>query len=185
MPRIVRSALTALLLFPLALSACRRRAALPPVAATEPIAVPDVPVSPTDDGNDAERDRLAREREARERERERALAVLREPIHFDFDRSDLSRSARTKLDAKVELMRADRTLRIRIEGHADERGSSEYNLALGQQRAAAARRYLLLRDVAADRIDIATFGEEKPVCETATEWCWRENRRDEFAVIQR
>jgi peptidoglycan-associated lipoprotein len=104
------------------------------------------------------------------------------PIQFAFDRSDLTLDARSALDAKLEVLRADPAIRLRIDGHADERGSSEYNLALGMRRAAAARRYLVQREIAPDRIEITSLGEERPVCETSAEWCWRINRRDDFAV---
>ena len=71
---------------------------------------------------------------------------------------------------------------MRIAGHADERGSTEYNLALGTQRAAQAKRYLVERGVAAARIETTSFGEERPVCTENTEACWAQNRRDEFEI---
>jgi len=71
---------------------------------------------------------------------------------------------------------------IRISGHADERGSSEYNLALGQRRAAAAKRYLVERGVAESRVETTSFGEERPACTSADESCYAQNRRDEFEI---
>ena len=110
-------------------------------------------------------------------------ARLREPIHFAFDRSDLSADARSSLERKAQLLAEHSELRIRIDGHTDERGSHEYNIALGQRRAAAARRYLVLRDIAPQRIEITTFGEERPLCTAADESCWGRNRRSEFTLI--
>jgi peptidoglycan-associated lipoprotein len=103
-------------------------------------------------------------------------------VHFDYDRADLSTEAKSALDAKIGLLRADPTLRIRIDGHTDERGSDEYNLALGMRRAAAARGYLVDRGIDAMRIAVASLGEEHPVCQEADESCWSRNRRDEFVM---
>lgn len=125
-------------------------------------------------------DRAARERAARE-ERERRLSILSAPIHFALDRSDLETAARTTLDAKLSLLRESPSVQLRIEGHADERGSTEYNLALGMRRAAAARRYLVQRGIDASRVEITSFGEERPVCQLSEESCWARNRRAEFA----
>jgi peptidoglycan-associated lipoprotein len=103
-------------------------------------------------------------------------------INFDFDRSDLRDDARAALDAKVPILLANSNVTIRISGHADERGSSEYNLALGQRRAATAKRYLVERGVAEGRIETTSFGEERPVCMESNESCWSQNRRDEFEL---
>lgn len=164
---------------------CRRSREAPAPVLVPQVTTPETATSGSD--ADAARERAARdaaEREARAREeRARIRAILIAPIQFGFDRSDLTLEARSALDAKLEVLRADRTIRIRVDGHADERGSSEYNLALGMRRAAAARRYLVQREIAADRIDISSLGEERQVCETSAEWCWRINRRDEFVML--
>jgi peptidoglycan-associated lipoprotein len=73
-------------------------------------------------------------------------------------------------------------VRLRITGHTDDRGADEYNLALGQRRAAAAKRFLTQRDVDAARVEIASVGEERPVCTEETEACWARNRRAEFTI---
>jgi len=149
-----------------------------------PAPVVETSAAPDTAGNGA-RDRAAREaaeREARLREeRERARATLDQTILFAFDRSDLTSDARANLDAKLAVLRADVSLTIAVEGHADERGASEYNLALGMRRAAAARRYLVLGGIAPDRVTITSLGEERPVCTDSSESCWRLNRRDEFS----
>jgi len=128
----------------------------------------------------AERARAAEE--AARRDSEMLRSVVATAIGFDFDKSDLRDDARANLDAKVPILLANANVTIRIGGHADERGSSEYNLALGQRRAAVAKRYLVERGVAEGRIETTSFGEERPVCTDSNEGCWSQNRRDEFEI---
>jgi peptidoglycan-associated lipoprotein len=113
----------------------------------------------------------------------RAREALLAKLYFDFDRSELRDDQRSVLDAKLPVLRANPGIRIRIEGNADERGSDEYNLALGQRRAQTARQYLINNGIDASRIEIASFGEERPVCQEHNEDCWRLNRRDDFVII--
>ena len=120
--------------------------------------------------------------EAAQRASDAMRATLTTGITFDFDRSDLRDDARAALDAKVPILMANSNVTIRIAGHADERGSSEYNLALGQRRAAAAKRYLVERGIAEGRIETTSFGEERPACTESNEGCWSQNRRDEFEM---
>lgn len=127
-------------------------------------------------------DRANAAAEAARRESEALRATVAEVIHFDFDKSDLRDDAKASLDAKVPILLANSNVTIRISGHADERGSSEYNLALGQRRAAAAKRYLVERGVAESRVETTSFGEERPVCTESNEACWAQNRRDEFEI---
>jgi peptidoglycan-associated lipoprotein len=103
-------------------------------------------------------------------------------IHFDFDRSDITDEAKSTLDAKVPVLNANPAVRIRVAGHTDSRGSDEYNLALGQRRAAAAKRYLTQRGVDASRIDVISYGEERPAAQGEDESAWSQNRRDEFEI---
>ena len=104
------------------------------------------------------------------------------PIYFDFDSDALSADATAGLDMKLRILNANSALTLRIAGHADERGSDEYNLALGQRRAASAKRYLTDRGIAGDRIEIISFGEERPAVQGADESAWSQNRRDEFEI---
>jgi peptidoglycan-associated lipoprotein len=181
MPALRTAALVSAAL--VALSACNKKK---PVTEAAP-APAATPVSDNSGNNDADRDRAERERLERERaERERRLAEMRrtmaEPIYFGFDRSDLTAEARQSLEAKWTILRANPSMRIIIEGNADDLGSDEYNLALGQRRAAAAKRFLTQREIDADRIEIASFGEERPTCQDATDECRARNRRDEFRI---
>lgn len=111
-------------------------------------------------------------------------AAIGAKIYFDFDKDSLRSEAIATLDAKVPALQARPDLQIRIEGNADERGSDEYNIALGQRRSAAARRYLVARGIAGERIDVVSFGKERPVCTEHDEACWHQNRRDEFVVTR-
>ena len=101
-------------------------------------------------------------------------------VHFDFDRSDIRANDGKVLDGNAEWMQANRTAHVMVEGHADERGTTEYNLALGERRARAARDYLISRGVEAGRITVLSYGEDRPACTQHTEKCWTENRRVEF-----
>lgn len=113
----------------------------------------------------------------------RAREALLAAVYFDFDQSDLRGDQRAILDAKIPVLRANPAVRVRIDGNADERGSDEYNLALGMRRAQATRKYLIDHGIDAGRIDVASNGEEKPVCQGHDEDCWKQNRRDEFVII--
>lgn len=134
----------------------------------------------------AEAARQAREAEEAERlRRETAAAreILEQMIHFDYDRSEIRADAETRLTNKVGVLRANPNVRIRIAGHADERGSVEYNLALAQRRAEAARDFLVGFGIPATRIETTSFGEDRPLVNASNEQAWAQNRRDEFTII--
>jgi peptidoglycan-associated lipoprotein len=109
-------------------------------------------------------------------------ATLEERIHFALDRADLSSEARATLAAKVEILRTSPGLTLRIKGHADERGSDEYNLALSKRRAAEAKRFMTGQGIEASRLETVGYGEEQPVDPSATESAWAMNRRADFQV---
>jgi peptidoglycan-associated lipoprotein len=113
-----------------------------------------------------------------------AAARLRllETIFFEYDADELRDDARASLDAKIAILNANPGLRIRVAGHCDERGSDEYNIALGRRRAEAAKRYLTDRGIDASRIETASFGRERPAVQGASEEAWSKNRRDEFEI---
>lgn len=127
-------------------------------------------------------DRVRAAEEAGRRDSEMLRSTVANVINFDFDKSVLRDDAKASLDAKIPILLTNSSVTIRISGHADERGSSEYNLALGQRRAAAAKRYLVERGVAESRLETTSFGEERPVCTESNEPCWAQNRRDEFEI---
>ena len=107
-----------------------------------------------------------------------------ERIYFDFDQYTLSSSARQTLEANAAFLKANPMVKARIEGHADERGSDEYNLALGERRARAARDYVVSLGVSPDRLAIISYGEEVPLDPRHTEDAWAKNRRAEFTVAR-
>jgi peptidoglycan-associated lipoprotein len=103
-------------------------------------------------------------------------------IHFDFDKSDLREGDRQILTKNAEVLKRFDFLRITVEGHCDERGTVEYNLALGERRSRAAYDYLVSLGVGKDRLKTVSYGKEIQVCHEATEECWARNRRDRFTV---
>lgn len=107
------------------------------------------------------------------------------PVHYDFDRADIRPDDAKVLDANAEWLRNNPDALLLIEGHADERGTAEYNLALGERRARAARDYLVMQGIPADRISTVSLGEERPECPEHTEACWAKNRRASFLVKQK
>lgn len=132
----------------------------------------------------ARRDSLARAEEMRRNAAASAAArtTLLSTIYFDYDAAEIRGDARAALDAKLPILRANPDIQIRISGHADERGSDQYNDALGQRRAAQARRYLTDNGIDAARIAIVSFGEQRPQTMGSDEDAWSLNRRAEFEI---
>jgi peptidoglycan-associated lipoprotein len=120
--------------------------------------------------------------EAAERDAAAMRSTITTVVNYDFDKADLRPDTRAALDQKIPILTANPAMTIRIAGHTDSRGSGEYNLQLGQRRAAAARDYLTARGVAASRIELVSYGEERPLCQTQDEGCWSQNRRAEFEI---
>ncbi len=135
-----------------------------------------------------EAERIARERAADSAAATAAAVaevrnMLAAMIHFDYDKATVRGDDAASLDQKVAIMNANPDLRIRISGHCDERGSDEYNLALGNRRATAAKQYLVSHGVEASRIETASFGEERPMAMGHDEDSWAQDRRDEFEAL--
>jgi peptidoglycan-associated lipoprotein len=103
-------------------------------------------------------------------------------IHFDFDRYDIRPPERERLATNADWLKAHAGALLLIEGHADERGTNEYNLALGERRAKAARDYLASLGIDGSRVTLISYGEERPVCTERAEGCWARNRRAHFLV---
>jgi len=135
-----------------------------------------------------EAERVRRQREADSlaalaRAGEEVRSTLAAMIHFDLDKSNIRSDDMGSLDQKVAILQANPELRIRIGGHCDERGSDEYNLALGNRRAQSAKQYLVSHGIDASRIETQSWGEEKPLVDGHDESAWSQNRRDEFEII--
>ncbi len=109
-------------------------------------------------------------------------AVEIEDIFFDFDRYNIRPDARAVLEKNAKILLRDKSAKVLIEGHCDERGTNEYNIALGERRARAAKRYLVNLGVDPDRISIVSYGEERPFCTEHNEQCWQKNRRAHFVI---
>jgi peptidoglycan-associated lipoprotein len=107
------------------------------------------------------------------------------PIFFDYDRSDISAESQRILDANAEVLKRNSTWVITIEGHCDERGTAEYNLALGERRATSARTYLVSLGIPGDRIRTVSYGKEFPFDPAHTDEAWAKNRRGHFVVTQK
>jgi peptidoglycan-associated lipoprotein len=174
----------------MALGACKKRPAVNPG--------PDTPATDPNPGDDTARDdsiRLAneaaardraenerRERERTERETAGAREVLTEIIFFQYDSDEISGDAEQNLRLKAAVLAANPSVRLRIEGHADQRGSTEYNLALAQRRAEAVRAFLANYGIDPDRFTTVSFGKERPLVEGDDEESWARNRRAEFGI---
>ncbi len=187
MPR--RHVGAALLLISLGLGACKKKQ----------VEVAPVPMSPStapaiDDGAARRareafvRDSIARANAAAAAsagaaEAANLRAILEAPVLFEYDASDVTDAARASLDAKLPILRTNTAIRIRISGHTDARGSDEYNLALGLRRAASTRKYLSDRGIAVTRIDIVSFGEERPAATGDDDTAFAKNRRAEFEIL--
>lgn len=166
--------------------------------AKKPVDSAPVGISAEEAARQAEEARLREEAQLREQQleeerlaRERKLARLGEVgqeitanmIHFAFDSFDLRPDARTTLQRKAELLKANPEIRLLIEGHCDERGTAEYNLALGERRARAAYEFLVLLGINPSRLQIVSYGKERPLDPASNETAWAANRRAQFKLL--
>jgi peptidoglycan-associated lipoprotein len=158
----------------------------PPVVAAPPQQAPapvPAPVQPTVNQDSIDRaNRLRDSLAAAERALAEARALLNAPIYFDYDKSEIRSDAKSALDAKLPLLRGNPSMKIRVEGNTDSRGSNEYNMALGLRRANAAKRYLVSQGLDAARFDVVSYGEERPVDQGTTDDAYAKNRRDDFVI---
>ncbi len=140
---------------------------------------------PTPSQAPSEEEAKAKPVEPKETSSEKAAAAQAglQPVYFDFDKSFIRPDAREILKANAQWLKAHPQTKIKIEGNCDERGTIEYNQALGQRRAASAKKFLTDLGISAARISLVSYGKEKPVCTESTESCWQKNRRDDFVVV--
>jgi peptidoglycan-associated lipoprotein len=191
--RIRSFALAAVALSALTTTACKKK----PIVAPEPAAPVMKPFNKDSaDAADAAKRaaaeaaaKAAAERAAAEVAARNAAAVASAkaafamPVYFDYDKADIRDDQKATLEAKIPVFQANPDMRIRVAGNTDSRGSDEYNMVLGQKRAAEVKRYLVARGIDAARIDVVSFGEERPAVAGETEDAWAKNRRDEFEII--
>ena len=161
----------------LALTGC------PPPATTKPEAPPPAPQPASKESSPAVRETPSSSSlEAARRDQAPAPSPLKD-IYFNYDKYDLKTEARETLKANGDWLKTNASARVEIEGHADERGTNEYNLALGAKRAQAARDYLATLGISKERLSTISYGEELPVCKEQNEECWQKNRRGHFVII--
>jgi len=170
-------------LFAIGLTACSK--SQPEAPAPQP-QVEEKATEPAVDREAEERRRReaeeARRREEAARAAAAARATLAEMVHFDFDKFSIRDDARRTLEAKLPILREDSSIRLRIDGHADERGSDEYNLALGLRRAQAVKDFLTSYGIDPNRLDVRSFGVSQPLDPRSNEEAWAKNRRAEFQI---
>jgi peptidoglycan-associated lipoprotein len=171
--------ISAVLLIMVAFGGCAKK--VPPT--TQAVEVTEKPVAPPPREEVAKEQPPAVEEQPIVRESEPGATLA--DIYFDFDRSDIRPDARQVLESNAGWLKANPRARIKIEGHCDERGTTEYNLALGQRRAEATKRFLAALGIDASRLSTISYGEERPVCADHEEGCWSKNRRSHFMVESR
>jgi peptidoglycan-associated lipoprotein len=103
-------------------------------------------------------------------------------IHFNFDQYDLDSNSKKVLEQNASFLKSNPDMRIEIQGHCDERGTNNYNIALGERRAHSTKKYLVAQGIASSRVNVISYGEEKPFCSDSNENCWFQNRRAHFMV---
>lgn len=176
-------------------------ATLVAVACKKPPPPPPAPTGPTEEeiaqrradslaalqaAEQARQDSIRRAQAEAEAARRRAVAeartTLEQMVFFDFDKSDIRPDAADVLRRKADILRASPQVQVRIEGYADERGSTEYNLALGERRAEAVRDFLTGFGLPASRFAVFSYGEERPLVDEHNEDAWARNRRDQFVI---
>lgn len=175
---------TILLLVGLTLVGCRRR-----TPAEGPTPGPGVEMDDQAARDRARADSIAaaeaerlRARQATAAEAARVRESLTDLIYFEYDSDQLTPDTQERLRDKASILRANPSIRLRIEGHADERGSTEYNLALGQRRAESVRVFLAGYGIGEERLPTISYGKERPLVEGSGEAAWARNRRAEFVV---
>ena len=180
-----RTGAAALLICALAAGACGKKppaampAPPPPPPAEKPATTPPPPPAPAPPAPPAPTpDRALTEDEifAKATPDELTKSGVLKPAHFGYDSIVLTEEARAVLQKNVEYLKRRSSVKVVVEGHADSRGTNEYNLALTSRRAAAVKSYLVSLGVAADRVSTVAKGEEQPFCKEETEACWQQNR---------
>jgi peptidoglycan-associated lipoprotein len=156
----------------------KKKVAAPPAPPVAPATPPPAPQPPARDVEQVDEYTRIKNMPVDEIER---LGLLSD-IHYDFDRADIRDGDRQILTKNAEVLKKFDFLRITVEGHCDERGTVEYNLALGERRARAAYDYLISLGVTPDRLKSVSYGKEVPICRESSEECWARNRRAHFTV---
>ena len=181
-----RTGVFGLLAVVMVLSACKKKEPEQPapVTTTPTTTAPDTAATNRAAREAAQREAEAREAAARAEAARAAAATLNEMVFFEYDQADIRNDMQDVLDRKAALLRANPNVTLRIDGHADERGTVEYNLALSLRRANSVREYLTGAGIDMARLEVAGFGEERPLDSSAAESAYARNRRAEFQVTR-
>lgn len=163
-----------------------------PPATTPPPALVTTPSAPSSDVNSrptpapaVDETEKPVEKSLQELQKEFETQGLLGDVYFDYDKAELRDDAKARLARNAEFLRTRAEFSFTIEGHCDERGTNEYNIALGQRRAAAAVDYIVSLGVPATRFKTISYGEERPFCTESNEGCWQKNRRARFLITGR
>ncbi|HEX9080414.1 MAG TPA: peptidoglycan-associated lipoprotein Pal [Desulfuromonadaceae bacterium] len=159
------------------------------VKTEEPVKAPTVapapqPAPPKVEAPKAEEPKVEAPKPVEAQAAKASEAVSFESVYFDFDKSDLRQDARDVLNKNAAALKADAGIKIKIEGNCDERGSAEYNLALGERRAKSAMQYLITLGIPADRLSVISYGKEKAHVDANSEAVWSKDRRDDFVIVK-
>ena len=165
------------------LGACRRESPEPPAPPQEqPDPGPDMDSLQRVQDSIAAAEEAARRQAELERAQADARATLEQMVFFEYDESAITPQAEQVLRQKVEILEASPNVRLRLEGHTDERGSVEYNQALGNRRAESVRSFFVQFGISSDRFETTSYGEERPLVNRSDEAAWAQNRRVEFVI---
>jgi peptidoglycan-associated lipoprotein len=154
-----------------------------PTAATKESGTKTTDIKPSERITEKQLAKIEMKEEVRS-DRYKEMKDLFEDIYFNYDEYEISAASKAVLEKVSTWMLTNRASKISIEGHCDERGTNEYNLALGDRRAKAARDVLIALGVPSGRIEMISFGEEKPVCSEKTDACYAKNRRAHFVILK-
>lgn len=169
-----RAFFVAFLALAFVVTGCRREDPEPPAPVEEEEVVEETEPEPEPEPEtDAEYEEALRD----------ARAILEEMVFFEFDRSRITPETERVLRQKLEVLQASPAVRLRLEGHTDERGSAEYNLALGNRRAESVRQFLTDHGLGSNRFETVSYGLERPLVDESNEEAWAQNRRVEFIIV--
>ena len=177
-------ALTLVLLLAFGLAACQKKAVVQPKA-TQQTQPQDMEKKDMEKVTEKKIDSKVESVDVKDKDAQYAESKesMFADILFDYDRYDVADTYKSVLQSVSAWMSKNTTARLSIEGHCDERGTNEYNLALGDRRAKAVKDYLVSLGVASGRIDVISYGEERPICTEQTDVCWAKNRRAHFVIL--
>jgi len=177
-------ALLLVMVMAMSFGCAKKQVAVTPENASGSTAVVEAPADDNYNGGSMEMTSQATEGQLAEEIAAAAVVMADAPIYFDFDKFDIKPEYRTVLKHNAMMLKKYPMMRVLLEGHTDSRGTSEYNLALGERRARGVQDYLIVLGVPATQLEIVSYGEERPAVQGSSEAAWAKNRRAEFKLIK-